>query len=248
VYAAFRIAQSIKAHDPAIVTVLGGGFVNTELRELSDPRVFDHFDFVTLDAGERPLLALLDHLAGRRSRGAWCAPSCATTGRVRYVNMAEPDMPFAEVGTPTWDGLPLDRYLSLLDMLNPMHRLWSDGRWNKLTVAHGCYWKKCSFCDVGWTTSRATTQPRPSTLVDRIEAIIAETGQTGFHFVDEAAPPKSLKALAAELQRRQRAHFVVGQHPLREVVHPGAVPGAGRQRLHRHLGRPGGGVRPAAAS
>jgi hypothetical protein len=33
-------------------------------------------------------------------------------------------------------------------MLNPMHRLWSDGRWNKLTVAHGCYWKKCSFCDV----------------------------------------------------------------------------------------------------
>ena len=29
-----------------------------------------------------------------------------------------------------------------------MHRLWSDGRWNKLTVAHGCYWKKCSFCDV----------------------------------------------------------------------------------------------------
>ena len=53
-----------------------------------------------------------------------------------------------EVGTPTWDGLPLNSYLSLLDMLNPMHRLWSDGRWNKLTVAHGCYWKKCSFCDV----------------------------------------------------------------------------------------------------
>jgi hypothetical protein len=62
VYAAFRIAQAIKAHDPAIVTVLGGGFVNTELRELNEPRVFDFFDYVTLDAGERPLLALLDHL------------------------------------------------------------------------------------------------------------------------------------------------------------------------------------------
>jgi hypothetical protein len=67
---------------------------------------------------------------------------------VRYINAAAPEVPFAEAGTPTWDGLPLDRYLSLLDMLNPMHRLWSDARWNKLTVAHGCYWKKCSFCDV----------------------------------------------------------------------------------------------------
>jgi hypothetical protein len=183
--------------DPRIVTVLGGGFVNTELRELSEPRVFDHFDFVTLDAGERPLLALLEHLAGRRSRQRLVRTFVRDAeGPVRYVNIAEPDMPFADVGTPTWDGLPLDRYLSLLDMLNPMHRLWSDGRWNKLTVAHGCYWKKCSFCDVGLDYISRYDAATAETLVDRIEAIVAETGQTGFHFVDEAAPPKSLKALA----------------------------------------------------
>jgi radical SAM superfamily enzyme YgiQ (UPF0313 family) len=68
VYAAFRIAQTIKAGHPQIKTVLGGGYVNTELRELAEPRVFDYFDFVTLDAGERVLLALLEHLQGRRSR------------------------------------------------------------------------------------------------------------------------------------------------------------------------------------
>ena len=205
VYAAFRIAQTLKSHDPSITTVLGGGFVNTELRELSDPRVFDHFDFVTLDAGERPLLALLDHLAGRRSRGRLVRTFVRDHGAVRYVNLAEPEVPFADVGTPTWDGLPLDRYLSLLDMLNPMHRLWSDGRWNKLTVAHGCYWKKCSFCDVGLDYISRYDAATAETLADRIQAIVAETGQTGFHFVDEAAPPKSLKALAAELQRRQLA-------------------------------------------
>ena len=43
--------------------------------------------------------------------------------------------------------------------------------------------------------------PEPVTMLT-LNAIVAETGQTGFHFVDEAAPPKSLKALAAELQRR----------------------------------------------
>ncbi len=64
VYGAFRIAQSIKQTQPSVVTVLGGGYCNTELREMNEPRVFDYFDFVTLDAGERPLLALIEHLQG----------------------------------------------------------------------------------------------------------------------------------------------------------------------------------------
>jgi len=200
VYAAFRVAQCIKALNPATVTVLGGGYVNTELRELAEPRVFDFFDFVTLDSGERPLLALLDHLAGRRGREQLVRTFCrAPDGNVVYVTGTEPDVPFEQVGTPTWDGLPLGSYLSLLDMLNPMNRLWSDGRWNKLTVAHGCYWKKCSFCDVGLDYIGRYETAEATTLVDRIEKIVAETGQTGFHFVDEAAPPKVLKALAEEL-------------------------------------------------
>ena len=209
VYAAFRIAQTIKAANPAIVTVLGGGFVNTELRELTEPRVFDHFDFITLDDGERPLLALLEHLAGQRGKSrlvrTYLREGDANSGVVRYINLAEPDIPFAEVGTPTWDGLPLDGYLSILDMLNPMHRLWSDGRWNKLTVAHGCYWKKCSFCDVSLDYIGRYDAVGAGLLVDRIEAVVAETGQTGFHFVDEAAPPKMLKAMAEELARRGRS-------------------------------------------
>ncbi len=205
VYAAFRIAQAIKASHPHIRLGLGGGFVNTELRELSEPRVFDYFDYVTLDAGERPLLALLEHLQGRRSQQRLVRTFVrdSETQAVRYINLVEPDIAFAEVGTPTWDGLPLDQYLSLLDMLNPMHRLWSDGRWNKLTVAHGCYWKKCSFCDVSLDYISRYEGASAAVLVDRIEAIVKETGQTGFHFVDEAAPPKSLKALAAELIQRK---------------------------------------------
>jgi radical SAM superfamily enzyme YgiQ (UPF0313 family) len=204
VYAAFRIAQTIKNYDPQIKIVLGGGFVNTELRELKDPRVFDYFDFVTIDAGERPLLALIEHIQGKRSVSRLVRTFMREqeSFAVRYMNLIEPDVPFNEVGTPTWDGLPLDRYLSLLDMLNPMNRLWSDGRWNKLTVAHGCYWKKCSFCDVSLDYIGRYEAAEASVLVDRIDQIVQETGQTGFHFVDEAAPPKSLKALATELIER----------------------------------------------
>ena len=203
VYAAFRIAQTIKADHPNITVALGGGFVNTELRELSDPRVFDFVDYVTLDAGERPVLSLIEHLRGQRGRQRLQRTFVRNAdGAVQYVNLAEPDIAFEDVGTPTWDGLPLDKYLSLLDMLNPMHRLWSDGRWNKLTVAHGCYWKKCSFCDVSLDYIGRYETATAEKLADRIQQIVEETGQTGFHFVDEAAPPKALKALAEELIRR----------------------------------------------
>ena len=203
VYGALRIAQTIKTHHPSVKIALGGGFVNTELRDLREPRLFDFVDFVTLDSGERPLLALIEHLRGRRSAQRLVRTFHRDgSGAVAYTNFAEPDIPFREVGTPTWDGLPLNDYLSLLDMLNPVNRLWSEGRWNKLTVAHGCYWKKCSFCDVSLDYISRYEAASAELLVDRIEAIVAETGQSGFHFVDEAAPPKVLKALAQELIRR----------------------------------------------
>jgi radical SAM superfamily enzyme YgiQ (UPF0313 family) len=199
VYGAFRIAQTIKQTHARIVTVLGGGYCNTELRAMNEPRVFDYFDFVTLDAGERPLLALIEYLQNKRPLDRLVR---TYTRKHQYVDFREPDIAFSESGTPTYAGLPLNDYLSLLDMLNPMHRLWSDGRWNKLTVAHGCYWKKCSFCDVNLDYISRYDVATSEVLIARIESLIRETGQTGFHFVDEAAPPKALKSLANALLQR----------------------------------------------
>jgi radical SAM superfamily enzyme YgiQ (UPF0313 family) len=200
VYGAFRIAQTIKKAHPSIVSVLGGGYCNTELRDMNEPRVFDYFDFITLDAGERPLLALIEHLQNKRPIDRLVR---TYTRKHQYVDFKERDIAFSDSGTPTYTGLPLDDYLSLLDMLNPMHRLWSDGRWNKLTVAHGCYWKKCSFCDVNLDYISRYDLATTDVLIGRIESLIGETGQTGFHFVDEAAPPKALKSLAKALLERQ---------------------------------------------
>ncbi len=202
-YGAFRIAQALKQRRPSIMVVPGGGYANTELRRVRDPRVFDYLDYVTLDDGERPLLCLLEHFAGKREDAELCRTFLRSNDRVVFRNgNREPDLGMAETGTPTYDGLPLSQSLSILDTLNPMHRLWSDGHWNKLTVAHGCYWKQCTFCDVGLDyISRYEAAPS-EILADRIEALIAETGRRGFHFVDEAAPPAGLKALALTLLER----------------------------------------------
>ncbi len=202
-YGAFRIAEALKQRRPSITVVLGGGYANTELRRLRDPRVFDYLDYVTLDDGERPLLCLLEHLAGKRGDADLCRTFLRANGRVVFRNgNRDPDFGMTETGTPTYDGLPLSRYLSILDTLNPMHRLWSDGHWNKLTVAHGCYWKQCTFCDVGLDYIGRYEAAPSEILADQIEALVAETGRRGFHFVDEAAPPAGLKALALTLLER----------------------------------------------
>jgi hypothetical protein len=109
------------------------------------------------------------------------------------------DIAQSDAGIPTYEGLPLEHYVSLLEMLNPMHRLWSDGRWNKITLAHGCYWKKCSFCDVSLDYIGRYDKPSTDLVMRRIQSLIAETGETGFHLVDEAAPPAGLRALAKRL-------------------------------------------------
>jgi radical SAM superfamily enzyme YgiQ (UPF0313 family) len=181
---------------------MGGGWVNTELRGHSDARVFDYVDYITLDDGERPLLALIEHLLDGEK------PLLRTFVRengavIQKTSAALCDVPLRDAGTPTYRGLPLDRYLSLLEMLNPMHRLWSQGRWNKLTVARGCYWKKCSFCDVTLDYIARYDPASADLLVDRMAALIEETGQTGFHFVDEAAPPAGLRGLAERLIARK---------------------------------------------
>lgn len=205
---ALRIAQTCKAINPDLPVVLGGGFINTELRALKDPRVFEFVDFICLDDGERPFMTLLEYFDGKREvdelvRTYFLAEEENGEPYVHYNANAElHDIPQTDVGTPIYDGLPLTEYLSLCEMLNPMHRIWSDGRWNKLTIAHGCYWRKCSFCDVTLDYIDRYDAAGADILVDRIEELIEETGQTGFHFVDEAAPPKALFALARRLIER----------------------------------------------
>ncbi len=204
VYGALRLARAFKRGQPAPRVVFGGGYVNTELRELSEPRLFDYVDYVTLDDGERPLLALLEHLV--RGGGPLLRTFVREGGQVRWhSDPSLHDVPLRLAGTPTYAGLPLDRYVSLFEMLNPMHRLWSDGRWNKLTVAHGCYWKKCTFCDVTLDYIARYDPLAADELVDRMQRLIAETGQSGFHFVDEAAPPSGLRALSERLLARRLA-------------------------------------------
>lgn len=202
-FSALKCAQFIKLIDPEIKIVLGGGYCNTELRSLTDERIFSYVDFITLDDGEAPLQCLLEYINGLRDSKNLKRTFLLHNQVVQFCNGAiEKDIPQREVGTPDYSDLHLTKYLSVLEVANPMHRLWSDGRWNKLTIAHGCYWGKCTFCDITLDYIARYEPVNASLLCDRIETLVDQTGERGFHFVDEAAPPAMMRDLAIELIRR----------------------------------------------
>ena len=206
-YSAFRSAQFIKQKFPEIKTAMGGGFPNTELRSVSDTRVFDFFDYITLDDGELPIELLASHCLDPEAKDNTAILKrtfLKKDGSVFYNNLsAKADYKQSEVGTPDYSNLLLDKYISVIEIANPMHSLWSDGRWNKLTMAHGCYWGKCTFCDISLDYIKIYEPIAAKLLVDRMEQLIEQTGESGFHFVDEAAPPALMRALALEIIKRK---------------------------------------------
>ena len=201
-YAAFRCAKFIKEHYPHIKIAMGGGFPNTELREVKDVRVFEFFDFITLDDGELPIELLHENM-DQPENAAYKRTLLLENGVVTYKNnTTRHDYKQADIGTPDYTDLQLENYISVIEIANPMHSLWSDGRWNKLTMAHGCYWGKCTFCDISLDYIKIYEPISAKILVDRMEELIATTGETGFHFVDEAAPPALMREVALEILRR----------------------------------------------
>ncbi len=159
-YGALRCGQWLKANTKATVEI-GGGFPNTEWRQLSDQRIYEFCHEVKID--------------GCKDADNHC---------------------------PDFSDLPLDKYLSLTEITNPMHRLWNQGRWNKMVMAHGCYWHRCAFCDTSLDYIGNYHAPKASSVVDHMERIMGQTRRTGFHFVDEALPPKLLQEVAEEILRR----------------------------------------------
>lgn len=207
-YSAMRCGQYIKKHFPSVTISMGGGFPNTELRSLKDARVFEFADFITLDDGERPVELLCNYVLNSSSNNLATTEFKRTflleNNEVVYNNRSTlPDFKQAQVGTPDYSDLLLDSYIHVIEIANPMHSLWSDGRWNKLTMAHGCYWGKCTFCDISLDYIGLYEPVAATMLVDRMETLIAQTGEHGFHFVDEAAPPALMRAVALEILKRK---------------------------------------------
>lgn len=202
-YSALKCAQWIKRNNPEITIAMGGGFVNTELRSISDKRIFQYVDYLLYDDGELPLLRLCEHKQGVIGKESLVRTLWLDDDKIKGSCDSAENISAENDYTPDFIGLPMDKYFSMSETLNPMHRLWTNGKWNKMVMAHGCYWAKCAFCDTSLDYIKRYKAPDAKRFVDKMEEVMRQTGESGFHFVDEALPPKLLKEVAQEILNRK---------------------------------------------
>ncbi len=198
-----------------VTTIAGGGYVNTELRSLGDDRFFDFFDYLSFDRGYGSLAAILKDAGSRTPRGG--QPLYKTMYRLdetgQIIKPGDDDKIFSEIDGespvsvfPDYSSVDFSRYIYPVDDTNPMHRLWSDGHWLKVYLAHGCYWHNCAFCDVSLDYIKGFRKVDPDALFGHLLDQVEKTGIRGIHLVDEAAPVSSLLRLA-ELNRQKGLPF-----------------------------------------
>ena len=204
-YGAFRMAKKIREKSPETSIILGGGYVNSELRDLEDKRVFEYVDYISYDEGLQPLLAILKGELVLSSEAE--TDGCPRLGNKRVLTKdGWRSLPHCDASppmlVPDYDGLDLSKYLSIVEMPNPLHRIWTDGVWLKMQLAQGCYWHKCAFCDLALDYIGRYEPGKASEIVDAMEELMEKTGRRGFHFVDEAVAPALLRAVSEEIVAR----------------------------------------------
>lgn len=209
-YAALICSQFIKTHFPDIKIIFGGGFVNTELRQMTQTEIFQYTDYLVFDDGELPLERILENFKFQNSNSKIQIPNSELirtwtfeNGEIVKHNFDNTkNIPFSQRGFADYSDIQVDKYISLKETPNPMLNLWSAGFWNKITLAHGCYWAQCAFCDTTIDYIKRFEPGKAGYLVDQMEKMMQQTRSNGFHFTDEAAPPALLRKVSEEIIRR----------------------------------------------
>ncbi len=182
--------------------VAGGGFINTELRECSSPKVADYFDAISYDRGYGSYYDFLKK--NKKDESVYKFRQFVKTEN--SVKIIEPLWQSAEIQkieddftkniVPDYSDIDFSIYPSLCDDKNPMHRLWVDGRWIKAYLSHGCYWHRCAFCDTQLDYVCSYKQTETEKIFYGLLKTAHEKNIYGIHFVDEALPPQALQKFA----------------------------------------------------
>lgn len=199
---ALKIARWFKMNHPEKTVVLGGGYINTELRNLKDPKIFEFADFICLDDGEVPLLKIIEYSQKKIAKKDLVRTFYIEEGKVVYSDNSAIKSEFNR-GTPDYSGFSMNEYFPVIETLNPMMKLWSERNTLKLRLARGCYWHKCAFCDTTLPYIKDFVPEEIKNIIEDIKLMVVQTGLNTFHFTDEAIPPALAVKLSIELIREK---------------------------------------------
>ncbi|MCR4790520.1 MAG: radical SAM protein [Treponemataceae bacterium] len=191
----------------AVITI-GGGYINTELRDTKEVHLSEYIDFISYDRGYGSYIDLFRNNFEKDRTYYKTAHYIVENKQITCVRPSEDEEAkkefslleneFTKKVFPDFSGIDFSLYPRLADDTNPMHRIWSDGCWLKAYMAHGCYWHRCAFCDTSLDYVCSFIKLDCKKLHEHLYEQAEKTGIFGIHFVDEACPPMSLVEFGLE--------------------------------------------------
>lgn len=179
------LASEIKRQNPRIPVVIGGAILARMEEHLkADPDWFAFADYFVVGEGESALLALVESIKYgtpllnsvpnllRRDKGITAfGDTCHTED-------------FASLPCPDYRGLDLEQYFSPEPVL-------------LMPTTRGCYYGKCTFCDVSRQTRTVYRPISRSQVRDNILLLHQRHGAKRFFFCDDAVPMKNMREAAS---------------------------------------------------
>lgn len=205
-----------------VFIAMGGGFINTELRDTNEKGLARYTDIFSYDRGYGSLNALINSNYISTRNISLLPKEGLYKNRIFYTESADSLQNYNPQNItvippkendkeaecfenkmtvsiiPDYSDIDFSLYPRMTDDTNPMHRLWNDGAWIKAYLAHGCYWHKCAFCD---TTLDYVKSYKLTNVKELYKGLLVQAEAKkvyGIHFVDEAAPPVALVQFANE--------------------------------------------------
>lgn len=194
----------------SVFICIGGGFVNTELRDIREPALSNYIDAISYDRGYGSYKQLMES-----SPAPLFKMRLFTNGKILEPQWQNDELEKYEAEVtprviPDYDDIDFSRYLRVCDDKNSMHRIWTDGAWIKAYLAHGCYWHRCAFCDTNLDYVCGYKPVNTEALYDGLLATARKKNIYGIHFVDEAMPPVVLKKFALKNARKGKPLYFWG--------------------------------------
>ncbi len=184
------LARMVKEKFPHLHVTLGGPIFSVNAGQLiGHPEFFDDFchSVVTFE-GEEPLHRLLSSLKAGDS--LYTVPNLVhLDGREVVQNKERVELRFEELPHPTFEGLPMDKYLSPYPIIPVLQ-------------SRGCYWGKCTFCTHSFVYGHRYGKQKTQAMVDELERLMEKYNTKYFTFSDEAVSPHSLNDVSEEMIER----------------------------------------------
>ncbi|MEK9628775.1 MAG: radical SAM protein [Nitrospinota bacterium] len=184
------LARQLRRRFPHLHIVVGGSVFNRHADLLDDKQELfkEFFHSLIVSEGELPLDQLVCHL--KANKPLHTVPNLIhLEGNQVIRNPKTEALPYEELVCPTFDQLPLEKYLMPYPVLPYMS-------------SRGCYWGKCTFCTHSFIYDSHYRKENEVRVAEELDHLSKKYKTKYFTFSDEAISPNAFNRMSKEILKR----------------------------------------------